>query len=40
MIDTDSLIKNTKVVQPIQIGEKKNELGMLLNMLEKERKFY
>lgn len=39
-IDWKELAERTKVVQPYQLGEKKNEMGVLLKQLEERRKSY
>jgi len=38
MIDSTKLAEKTKIVQPFQLGEKKNEMGILLKQLEERRK--
>jgi hypothetical protein len=40
VIDKQLLAEKTKLVQPVQIGDKKNEMAALLKQLETRRKSY
>ena len=39
-IDDKAIAEKIKVVQPFQLGNKKNEMGALLKQLEDRRKQY
>jgi hypothetical protein len=39
-LDARELAERTKIVQPFQMGEKKNEMASLLKQLEDRRRCY